>query len=194
MKERDSQRSKLYTAEKEALEQFATPLPTVDDIQAYILKQSARTTLQTRYGRAMEVANWPIMIGDGRRTRRALAYGTNKMTFPRWARKDWVVLHEWAHIIHNRLAARGSLLKSNVGARTEELRGGAAHGWQYAAIYLDLVRFCMGKETHDKLRAAFKEHRVRFKAKSTRVATPEMIERLAQARLKRSVSIQSESD
>jgi hypothetical protein len=182
MKERDSQRSKLYTAEKEALEQFATPLPKVEDIQAYILKQSARTTLQTRYGRAREVANWPIMIGDGRRTRRALAYGTNKMTFPRWARKDWVVLHEWAHIIHNRLDARGSLLKSNVGTRTEELQGGASHGWQYAAIYLDLVRFCMGKEAYEALKAAFKTHKVRYKPKRSVVVTEEMLGRLKAAR------------
>lgn len=65
------------------------------------------------------------------------------------------------------------------GSRALELRGGAAHGWQYAAIYLDLVHFCMGKEAADALKAAFKDHKVRFRPKRQRTVTPQQIERLA---------------
>lgn len=179
MKVRDTQRSKLYKSERAALQSFSLPLPAVADVAQYLEKQSKRQPLQNRYGAAVDVTNWKLRVADGRGCRRALAYGTYQIAIPLWARQDWVVLHEWAHIIHNRLSARGTLN----GSRTSELRGGAAHGWQYAAIYLDLVHFCMGKEAADALKAAFKDHKVRFRPKRTRTVTPEQIARLAAMRV-----------
>lgn len=189
MKIRDSQRSKLYAAENDIFRDRDVALKSVSDITTYIQEVSSRAPLKKRYGHAIDLVSWPVEIRDGRRHRIATAYGVTHIAMPRWARKDWIVLHELAHIIHARLSFPGMGLRSRAGSRTRELRGGAGHGWQYAAIYLDLVHFCLGKETHDKLKAAFKERKVRFKPKSTRIATPEMIERLAQARLKRAKNL-----
>lgn len=105
MRERDTQRSKLYRAERAALSSIASPLPTVGDIERYLEGQSARATLRSRYGKAVDVSDWKLRVTDGRRCRRALAYGTYKIAIPRWARNDWVVLHEWAHIVHARITA-----------------------------------------------------------------------------------------
>lgn len=187
MRERDTQRSKLYRAERVALSGIASPLPTVGDIERYLEGQSARATLRSRYGKAVDVSDWKLRVTDGRRCRRALAYGTYKIAIPRWARNDWVVLHEWAHIVHARITAmeNGECLPRmfSHGSRISELAGGPGHGWQYAAVYLDLVRFCMNAEAADALKAAFKEHRVRFRPKRTVTTTPEQLERLAAMRV-----------
>ena len=180
------QRSKSYPAARIALKDIAAPLPTVGDLEKYLARQSARATLRSRYGKAVDVSDWKLEVSDGRRCRRALAYGTYKIAIPRWARNDWVVLHEWAHIVHARVTAmeRGECLPRMVGygSRTSELAGGPFHGWQYAAVYLDLVRFCMNTEAADALKTAFKEHRVRFRPKRTVTATPDQLERLAAMR------------
>jgi len=181
MAERDSQRKKLYTAERVALEPLAIPLLTTDDVKAYLVKQLSRATLQRRYGNVVDLKEWGLTVADGRGTRRALAYGTYKISLPLWARTDWVALHEVAHVIHDRLSST----RARRGDRNWELRGGAAHGWQYAAIYLDLVRYIKGKEAGDALKAAFKAHKVRFRPKQKRAVsvTPEVLAaRLEKAR------------
>jgi len=176
MTERDTQRSKLYKAEQ-VLDRFAAPLREVADVEKYIARQMKRATLRARYGTAVDPDRWSLAIKDGRGTRCALAYGSHAISLPLWARKDWVVLHELAHVIHNRLS------RSFGGSRIAELHGGASHGWQFAAIYLDLVRFCMGAEAHDALKASFKERKVRFRPKrSAGPATPEQKARLAALR------------
>lgn len=187
MEERDSQRGKLYKAEREALQKLAKPLPTVQDIERYLKRQSKRTTLSSRYGNAVDVIDWKLQVTDGRGTRHGYAHGSYKIGMPLFARNDWYTLHEWAHIIHSRISTAwfgpNGRRHLDVGSRTQELKGGAAHGWQYAAIYIDLVHFCMGKDAADALKASFKKHKVRFRPKQKRVVTPEQIERLRQARL-----------
>jgi len=50
-------------------------------------------------------------------------------------------------------------------------------------VLLDLVRFVMGREAHDVLKASFKEHKVRFTApRAKRQYTPEQLE-ILRARL-----------
>lgn len=162
MKERDNQRARLYAAENEAfgkgdnLKPIATKLPKVKDVERYVKRQMKRATLKKRYSSAL---NNEIEIHDGRGHRCAKAYGTRTIAIPLWARCDWVVLHETAHIIHARILRIGY---RPPGSRLKELYGGAPHGWQFAAIYMDLVRFCMGKEAADTLKAEFKKHKVRF--------------------------------
>lgn len=170
---RDTQRGKLYKAERVAHETApGKPLATVKDIERYLKnKVSGRATLTRRYGIACDFEVWPVAVGDGRGTRRALAHGTTKITIPGWARNEWIVLHEIAHIVHCRIqfgyARKGMKIE---GERVEELRGlSAAHGWQYAAIYIDLVQFCMGAEFADALKQCFKLGKVRFRPKRTRV-------------------------
>lgn len=186
-KERDNRREKLYRAERQALCALETSYPTIKDVTRFICKCCNRATIKTRYGQAVNVDGWAIEIADGRGTRNALAYGTNKISLPAgWARTDRVALHELAHIIHSRLSGNWAL--SAKGTRTDELKGGAAHGWQFAAIYLDLVTFCMGKEAGAALKAAYRANGVRFKPKRQRNAPVDreaMIARMAKARAAR---------
>jgi hypothetical protein len=58
----------------------------------------------------------------------------------------------------------------------------AWHGWQFCAIYLDVVRAMMGKKAHDVLKASFRANRVRFAEKKSRAASPEMLAALEKAR------------
>jgi len=173
MTERDTQRSKLYKAEA-VLDKFASPIREIADVEKYVARQMKRATIRTRYGTAVDPDRWSLAIKDGRGTRRALAYGSHAIGLPLWARKDWVVLRELAHVIHNRLPM------AREGTRRQELSGGASHGWQFAAIYLDLVRFCMGAEAAEALKASFRKHKVRFRAK--RQAPAGAAERMAAIR------------
>jgi putative metallohydrolase (TIGR04338 family) len=186
MEERDSRRSKLYAAEH-VLIPMETPIPSVKDVERYITKNSKRQALIRRYGTAVDAQRWKMVVKDGGGTRNALCYGTRTISIPLWARNDRVVLHEWAHAIHNRLEVTGYGVG---GTRSRELAGGASHGWQFAAIYLDLVQFCMGPQAAAALKAAYKSKKVRIRApRKRRSISPEqkqvLTERLARARAAR---------
>ena len=165
--ERDQQRSKLYKAEK-VLWGKTKALPTTDDMDAYIRKLQTRAVLVKRFGPALTRY---IRVKDGR-GRRAACGGANYISMPLWSRNEWIVLHEAAHTVTIRLFG------SNV----------SAHGWQYANVYLQLVKSMLGSEMHDLLKESFKKNRVRFSPKQTRAkkpVTPELLERLAMARASR---------
>jgi putative metallohydrolase (TIGR04338 family) len=150
---RDTQRKRMYTAEH-VLDQFAKPLREVSDVEKYVTRVLARQSILRRYPKL----NPDVKVKDGRGTRRALAYGSHAISIPLWARNEGIVLHELAHTI----AARHY--------RPYEI---ASHGWQFAAIFLDLVKSMMGSAAHDALRAAFKTHKVRYTEPRRRDLTPE---------------------
>lgn len=150
-KERDSQQGKLYKAEK-ILEQYSKRLETMPEITAFAERVLLRAPVQARYGQHLR---WAIQIKDGRRCRNALG-GTNWVKLPKWSRTEYIVLHELAHTICRRMHG------VNV----------AGHGWQYAAIYLDLVWFGLGAEARDALKASFRQHRVRFTPKKGQPRPP----------------------
>lgn len=194
MKIRDTQRLKLHRASHEASQGHSSPLATTSDIQKYLERQSARKVLQRRYGNAVDVTGWALRVSDGRSRRSAGVFGTDEISIPRWARNDWLVLQLWAHIIHKRTCVDGVISSTScdfleMGSRSRELRGGAHHGWQYAAIFLDLVHFCIGEEAAVALKAAFKKHKVRYRPKKTRVATQEQLQRLAAMRAARTAPV-----
>ena len=181
--ERDNQRSKLYKAENTALRPIETNFETIKATEKFLNKCCEKATLIKRYGSVIDLKNHPIKITDGRGTTNALAHGDYKISLPsyygtNWARTDRVSLHELAHIIHNRITNNRKY--ASKGIRVKELSGGASHGWQFAAIYLDLVRFCMGKEAEEKLKKSFRENNVRFSPKSTRKITDETRKALRQ--------------
>lgn len=156
---RDNQRQRVYNAER-VLIQLAAPLREVRDIERYITKNMARKAILTRYPDASRSVN----VRDGRGTRNAWAYGTHSISLPLWARNEAIVLHEMAHIIANR-----------------HFQGHAGHGWQFCAVMLDLVRFCMGTEAHATLMASYDAHKVRYRAPRKRAPlTPEQRAALAQ--------------
>ena len=168
---RDSQRSKLYKAEQIAFKGRRIVVPEDQDIEEYIAHISSLTRVRDSFP---ELIQRHILVGDGRARTRAAA-NSSGIFMPRHSRKKWVVLHELSHTIVRR---RHGVLKA------------AAHGWQFAEIYLLLVRHVMGVEAHDRLKAKFKEHRVRFREpKKRRELTEEqrlaLCERLSVAREKR---------
>lgn len=142
---RDTQRSRLYKAEA-VLNSFAKPLREIEDLQKYTQRILSRQSVQRRYPNL----NPHVKVKrPARGQRRALAYGSRTISLPLWARNEAIVIHEVAHTI----AARHH--------RHEDI---AAHGWQFAAIMLTLVKSMMGKEAHDALKASYKAHKVSYLA------------------------------
>lgn len=165
--ERDQQRSKVYKAEK-VLDGKTKKLPTTHDMESYVRKIQSRAVLVKRFGWAL---TRNIAVKDGRGRRKACG-GSSYISMPLWSRTEWIVLHEVAHTVTIRLFG------FNV----------SAHGWQYANIYLQLVKSMLGPEMHDLLKESFKKHRVRTSPKQKREkkeVTPELLERLAKARAAR---------
>ena len=60
----------------------------------------------------------------------------------------------------------------------------AWHGWQFCFIWYTLVRYRMGKEAGDQLKALFKEHKVRYRPKRKREVTSAQLAALRKARMK----------
>lgn len=165
MKERDTQRARLYAAD-DVLEAYAVPLPKVEDMERYVKKVWASKRLAADYPRAWR-GGLPT-VKDGRGHSRNATGGWAGIDMPKWSRKSNVVLHELAHVITIR----------------EWTSQTAGHGWRYCGVFLRLVLIMMGREAHDALKASFKQHRVRFTApRKGKPLSPErraqLVERLA---------------
>jgi putative metallohydrolase (TIGR04338 family) len=168
MRERDTQRSRVYKAERD-IWPIAKPLPTVKDMEAYADRLWKMKRFAKKYPAAINWWSGPPSVGDGRGQRRALG-SASQIKMPLWSRTDAIVLHELSHTVTAR--AYGSV---------------AAHGWQFCSTYLDLVLWMMGRAAHDRLKASFKASKVRFnpprpKRVLTEAQRMAMIERLQQAR------------
>ena len=85
-------------SQREAVYRWERSLPQYEEHGSMSLRECealvARVWADYRPGRSVPT------IGDGRRTRRGLAYTwDNRMSLPRWARSPLVVLHESAHLL-----------------------------------------------------------------------------------------------
>lgn len=141
---RDSQRHKVYAAEDSLVLDVAV-VGSLRDAQRTVDRLLRSKRVQTR---------WPststaVQIVGGARTR-----GTY---FPRsqsimlradGTDSDYTLTHELAH---------------HLTRHADE-----AHGWEFCATLLWLVRSRYGADVHDQLRAAFREHRVRYTAPRAR--------------------------
>lgn len=145
---RDSQRSKVYKAEKVLQDhQTSTKFNDLRECEKYINKiiHKSRwfrknwlvTKINTEPGRGHRRATASRYLGDYGRG----VYGTIQL--PKWARHKAVILHELAHIITPNHQA--------------------AHGWMFANNFLLLVRHFMGREAADLLMASYKKHKVKYK-------------------------------
>lgn len=152
---RDSQRSKLYSAEAEAFQGAVDRLVTFDLTVGFVEKVWRDAYVRSTFPMA---TRYPApRVDDGRGTR--IARGSiSRINLPLWARSKHVALHEIAHALRV------------TGARE------AAHGREFAARFIVLVQHFMGRSYADALKAAFKKHRVRYKPKRT--LSPETIARL----------------
>jgi hypothetical protein len=85
---------------------------------------------------------------------------------------ELLVLHEMAHLIHQREMHIGGMRPHIAIPYDWRHRKGysAGHGWRWAMIYLQLVRWFMGGEVAKRLKVAFKVERVRHHA--PRVMSP----------------------
>jgi len=156
---RDSQRARLYRAERAAfMRDSACPhapygwLTGLAPLRAYV-EMVARQPEVIHFYPAPGQPDRSLLTGlevkDGRGRRSAAAYvGLHAISVPTALRMRWVVLHELAHVIA-RLA---------YGHEADF----APHGWRFAAVYLELVRAVFGVEGEARLRAAFVADGVRF--------------------------------
>ena len=137
---RDSQRSKVYTAER-VLDATAVTM-TPDELKAYTFKAHAwLTKYAARHGfkvRPLHHVEWRAGRGGARAYARYISYnGTTK---------SWVALHEVAHFV---------IEWSYPGYEQDRDLGG--HGWVFCDAYLKLVRHFLGVDAHNALKAAFKD-------------------------------------
>lgn len=147
---RDGQRARLYRAETDAFAAHPEPawrLPSVTAVEAFVRDVLDEDWFRVRFGTFSRVT-----VKDGRGTRHAYsAYEPVRrsvaLSFPRWARTKPVVLHELGHA--------ASLRRHGVIA---------AHGPEFAAVYLQLVARHLGPAAGVHLRRAFDAHRVRHAA------------------------------
>jgi putative metallohydrolase (TIGR04338 family) len=128
MRKRDTQRSRVYTWERRAhppIHSQDERFQSVEDCAAYMLPiwRSERG----RYGLPNKAP--PEIARPHRGQRRALAHSSHKITLPRWARNEWVMLHELAHRLTPRDAGHGprfvgvliGLLARHAGQDADEL-------------------------------------------------------------------------
>lgn len=167
---RDAQRARCYKAEREAFSYYP----------GRVLRGTPGATLgEYKYGKAMsvqEMQELQILIGgskkildkwrngdakrvrveiSGRRTRGGAASYGGKVQYSPKAMLDWIVCHEMAHELND---CATSLEKKGDGGAYNH----ASHGWRFCAIYLDIVRWVIGVEAAEALKASFKRNKVRF--------------------------------
>ena len=131
MSERDSQRSRVYKAEKEI--PHGRVFNSVKEIQDFCDRMTSSKWWQATYPNILK-----INVGDGRR--RSSASGvrsgnTIKIAMPKFSRNELIVIHEVVH----------GLKKA----------GEAWHGKEYCGEYLKVVRHFMGVASSKALLDAF---------------------------------------
>lgn len=162
-KVRDTQRQRLYDAERaatltpsdtarrlmiDAPRVPSTGAVTVEACQQYIDHLCQSAWFQRRWGLRKFTARHKA-YGSATHTS---GWGGGIVSLPPWARDEWVLLHEVAH---------GLTGYSDC----------AAHGPEFAGVFLTLVEHRMGKSAGASLREAFKAKRVRYNLR--RVPAPD---------------------
>lgn len=181
---RDTQKEKLYRAERCIHPDSADNTigsGSVAEVTGFLAKVLQSAVVRRNY----PTAPTTFTVKDGRGRRRA---GATKryITLPAgWGRKKLVVLHELAHVINGLEAERERIDRMNRAAveatasgtnywrpdfqkrrkEIETCNPRASHGWQFAAILLNLVRWFLGKDFERELKAAFRKNHVRFAPK-----------------------------
>ncbi len=142
--ERDSQRSRLYKAERDITIPNGNYLSSVQDIQNYVDKIINSAWWRNRFSLKQ------IIVKGGRTGCSACGYllrrskiGIIKM--PHWSRYELWILHEIAHTVVDRPYA--------------------PHGRLFAKIYLELVRHKMKSAAHKALKGSYQKYNVKFYAR-----------------------------
>lgn len=136
------QAGRLYSAETiSGIKQHSGTL-TLKQCQAFTDKVIARKYVKDNYGSIPA-----ILVLDGRGRRKACAtfyYGRRAIKLPKWARNEYVILHEVAHHL-------------------TRLDG---HKAEFASCLLDLVRHFLGKDSAEALQGAYHLKGVKVQGKN----------------------------
>lgn len=163
---RDTQRQRVYDAEGVLLDNASraarrflvdearmiqqsyqgTEQCSIEDCQRYVDDLVRATWFQSRFGQQTIRVHWKA---SGKATG---SFGGGRMALPPWSRSERVILHEAAHNLVR--CCRGGL-------------DAAAHGPEFAAVLLLLVRHRMGPQAARDLRAAYRRNRVRVAPSAT---------------------------
>jgi putative metallohydrolase (TIGR04338 family) len=160
---RDFQRSKVYKSEALCWGNGVTKihhnsvrtLETLPEMALYVLRILQNPELRKLYGAHLED---PIEVGDGRGTRRPYAFGTHKITIPKWARTNAIVIHEVAHVLNNRCHRLPSVNEYTARIHAADY---SPHGAAYTRVYLDIVKAMMGEQASKDLRKSFDAAKVK---------------------------------
>lgn len=97
---RDFQRERVYAWERQvgSDEDWHPVFATLQECQSWLGPIWAKE--RGRYGRPNVPA--PLIERPSWGQQKALAYGNDRITLPRWARSHWVILHEAAHRLAHR--------------------------------------------------------------------------------------------
>lgn len=147
---RDSQRQKVYDAENAA---------------AWNDRAMRRLTGPEAQKLADRMYDW--LLAEGYELRRPQVtmtrgggsvawWGTGVIHFGRQRPFAWILAHEVAHLVR----PKGSAFPGR-----EWDADGRVHGWEWASVYLALVRRFLGVTNHDALAASFKAGKVKSRPK-----------------------------
>jgi putative metallohydrolase (TIGR04338 family) len=145
---RDSQRSKLYAAEKVFSDHGGNM--TLEGVEALVWSIMGSEWFKIRFGvpRTVKIKNKRGGWGGANCKQHSESRFT--MAFHRFACKKWIVLHELAHgLVPDKLPA---------------------HGPEFAGVFLELVQQWMGEADYVKLRDSFKKHKVAWVPRSRATA------------------------
>ena len=132
---RDSQRSKLYSAEYVIHGQEFADMAAV---HAYVEK----INMSDWWKKHNYFYSIPVEVLDGRGRRKACAIGMRVIKLPKWARYESVILHELTHlVIHSRF---GYMV--------------AAHGTEFAKMLLLMVQLTLQHKMNLLKLKLFKHH------------------------------------
>lgn len=154
---RDSQRAKLYAAERAAFKDASgRRFASADEVAAYVARVTGTQWFRRIFG---SCHNFRLIPATGPYSFQQGTTGLGRYTLAIHAKQrvEWVVLHEIAHAVR----MSGYRMKPNA-PKAWMTKTGAAHGREYAATYLLLVQHYMGADAARRLRAAYRQHRVRY--------------------------------
>ncbi len=140
---RDKQKQRLYSAE--LVLKSTAEFKTVTECQKFVNKVLSSKSVIDNFGK------FEIIVTDGRGKRNASAVTTLDGQFialPRWARSQYVILHELAHHLQTKFGENDWKQKVRIGQ--DELAY-QSHGARFTATLLWLVRKQLGKDYYNQL-------------------------------------------
>lgn len=156
----DSKRSKLYRSE-DILDGFSKrKFETIPECEKY-LKSIVKSQWFKKHFPSIPT---DVQIHDGGGMRSAQGGGARYMgvvwmALPKWARKDWVIIHELCHTVTD--------------------VDDAAHGREYCQNYLKLIQHYLGREAARALKVEFRKNKVWYKPKRKPMTTEQRLKAIA---------------